>query len=209
MSSKTKSTRTILFDFGGVLADEGFFNTLLALAQEQHLHVNLPEEGMQAVYDTGLVLGKGSESDFWALLRERTGLRGEDRELSRRVLNGFRIRPEMLALVRALRQRGFLVGLLSDQTEWLDRLDKKYDFYREFDRLYISYRLGKGKRDPSLYDDIARDLGLEPQQILFIDDNPRNIQRAASRGWQTILFRDEQTLRSELQERGLLGTEAD
>ena len=209
MSSKTKSIRTILFEFGSVLADEGFFNTLQALAQEQHLEVNLPEEGMRAEYDSGFVLGRGLESDFWTLLRERTGLRGKNWKLAQRVLDGFRLRPGMLALVRALRQRGFLVGLLSDQTEWLDLLDAKYGFYREFDRLYISYRMGKGKRDHSLYDDIARDLGLEPQQILFIDDNPGNIQRAASRGWQTILFRDEQTLRSELQERGLLGTEAD
>lgn len=209
MPSKTKSIRTILFDFGGVLADDGFFETLQTLEQQQHLEVNLPEEGIRAVYDSGFVLGNGSESDFWALLRERSGLRGEDRELSRRVLDGFRLRPGMLAVVRALRQRGVLVGLLSDQTEWLDRLDAKYGFYREFDRLYISYRMGKGKRDPSLYDDIARDLGFEPQQILFIDDNPGNIQRAASRGWQTILFRDEQTLRSELLELGLLGPEAD
>ena len=104
---------------------------------------------------------------------------------------------------------GFLLGLLSDQTEWLDRLDAKYGFYQEFDRLYISYRLGKGKKDPTLYDDVSRDLGLDPQQILFVDDNPGNIQRAASRGWQTILFRDEQTLYSELKKRGLLGSETD
>jgi len=135
-------------------------------------------------------------------------LKGENRELTQQVLDGFRLRPGILALVWVLRQ-GVLVGLLSDQTEWLDRLDAKYGFYREFDRLYISYRVGKGKQDPTLYDDASRDLGLEPQQILFIDDNPGNIERAASRGWQTILFRDEQILLSELRERGLLGTDAD
>lgn len=135
-------------------------------------------------------------------------MKGENRELTQQVLDGFRLRPGILALVWVLRQ-GVLVGLLSDQTEWLDRLDAKYGFYREFDRLYISYRVGKGKQDPTLYDDASRDLGLEPQQILFIDDNPGNIERAASRGWQTILFRDEQILLSELRERGLLGTDAD
>ena len=164
---------------------------------------------MQAVYDSGFVLGQGSDSDFWALLRQRTGLKGSDKEQTQRVLDGFRLRPGMLTLVRELRKRGFLVGLLSDQTEWLDRLDAKYGLYQEFDRLYISYRLGKGKQNPTLYDDVSRDLGLDPQQILFVDDNPGNIQRAASRGWQTILFRDEQTLYSELKKRGLLGSETD
>ena len=209
MLNNSLSVNAILFDFGGVLAEEGFFNSLQALAQEQHLDVNLPEEGMRAVYDSGFVLGRGSESDFWTLLRQRTGLNGSDKELTRRVLDGFRLRPGMLALVQTLRQQGFLVGLLSDQTEWLDRLDAKYGLYQEFDRLYISCRLGKGKRDPSLYDDVARDLGLEPQQILFIDDNQGNIQRAASQGWQTILFRDERTLRLALRGRGLLGPETE
>ena len=209
MFKSSTSIHAVFFDYGGVLAEEGFRNTLQALAREQRLNVNLAEEGMQAVYDSGFVLGLGSESDFWALLRQRTGLKGSDKELTQRVLDGFRLRPGMLALVRQLRQEGFLVGLLSDQTEWLDRLDDEYRFYREFDRLYISYQLGKGKRDPSLYDDIARDLGLEPQQILFIDDNPGNIKRAASRGWQTILFRDEKTLRSEFRELGMPGPEAD
>ena len=32
-------------------------------------------EGMRAVYDCGFVLGRGSESAFWSLLRQRTGLR--------------------------------------------------------------------------------------------------------------------------------------
>lgn len=205
MVSLTASIYAIFFDYSGVLAEEGFINTLQALAREQQLNVNLAEEGMQAVYDSGFVLGQGSETDFWALLRERTGLQGKDDELTRRVLDGFRLRPGILELVRELRRQGFLVGLLSDQTEWLDRLNAKYSFYREFDWLYISYRLGKGKRDPSLYDDITRELGLEPQQILFIDDNPDNGRRAESRGWQTILFRDELMLRSELMTRGPLG----
>lgn len=54
--------RAILFDFGGVLAEEGFSNGLQALAKEQNLAVeDIMAEGMQAVYDTGYVLGKGSE----------------------------------------------------------------------------------------------------------------------------------------------------
>lgn len=209
MFKSSTSIHAVFFDYGGVLAEEGFSNTLQALAREQRLNVNLAEEGMQAVYDSGFVLGQGSDSDFWALLRQRTGLKGSDKEQTQRVLDGFRLRPGMLTLVRELRKRGFLVGLLSDQTEWLDRLDAKYGLYQEFDRLYISYRLGKGKQNPTLYDDVSRDLGLDPQQILFVDDNPGNIQRAASRGWQTILFRDEQTLYSELKKRGLLGSETD
>ena len=44
--------RAVLFDYGGVIAEEGFYNGLIDLAEKQSLDVrSLPEEGMKAVYD--------------------------------------------------------------------------------------------------------------------------------------------------------------
>ena len=80
------------------------------------------------------------------------------------------------------------MGILSDQTVWLDQLDQRDRFYREFDQLFISYRLGKGKRDASLFDDVAADLDLSPSRIVFIDDNQGNVKRACSRGMNGIEF---------------------
>ncbi len=192
--------RAILFDFGGVLAEEGFREGLKALARAQGLD---PEgvfrAGMEAVYASGYVLGKGSEEDFWALLRARTGLRGPDHALREAVLARFRLRPGMLALVDALRRKGYITGLLSDQTDWLDAIDRKAGLYAHFDKVYVSHRLGKGKRDPGLFDDVVRDLGLRPEEVLFVDDNPENVARARSRGLRAVLFTDEAALRRALE----------
>ena len=194
--------KAILFDFGGVLAEEGFRNGLQALAREQGLDVyGMPRAAMQAVYDSGFVLGRGSAADFWTLLRQRTGLQGDDETLSRRILDGFVIRPAMIALVRQLREAGYVTGILSDQTRWLDELDRKYHFYREFDRIYNSSYLGKGKRDPSLFTDVAADLGLAPGEILFVDDDAGNVARAREAGMQAIVFSDQVQLIRALQER--------
>jgi len=183
--------RAILFDFGGVLAEEGFGDGLKALAREQGLAVeDMTAEGMRAVYDSGFVLGRGTAADFWALMRRRTGLQGEDSDLTTRILEGFIVRPWMLELVQQLRAKGYVTGILSDQTDWLDRLDARYHFYRLFEPVYNSYYLGKGKRDPSLFTDVAADLGLAPAAILFIDDNPGNVARAEAMGLKTILYRD-------------------
>jgi putative hydrolase of the HAD superfamily len=125
--------QVVLFDYGGVLADEGFSNVLEALAKEQHLAVeNMTYEGMQSVYDSGFVLGKGSESDFWALLRERTGLHGADADDRARMFDAFAIRPWMLELVVELRRQGYITGILSDQVNWLDKLDTRDHFYAYF-----------------------------------------------------------------------------
>jgi len=186
-----RAIRAVLFDFGGVLAEEGFGHGLEALAREQDLAVeDITAEGMRAVYDSGFVLGSGTAADFWALMRKRTGLQGDDADLTARILDGFIVRPWMLQLAERLRSRGYVTGILSDQTDWLDRLDARDHFYRLFEPVYNSYYLGKGKRDPSLFTDVAADLGLAPATILFIDDNPGNVARAESMGWQAILYRD-------------------
>lgn len=184
----------VLFDFGGVIAEEGFRNGLEALAAEQGLDAaEMPKAGMQAVYDSGFVLGQGSAADFWALLRERTGLTGDDGVLSERILSGFVLRPGMIDLVRRLRAHGYVTGILSDQTHWLDELDRRHHFSDAFDRIYNSYHLGKGKRDRSLFADIAKDLGVPPSALLFVDDDTGNVNRAREAGYEAMLFVDEQT----------------
>jgi putative hydrolase of the HAD superfamily len=194
--------RAVLFDFGGVLAEEGFGHGLEALAREQRLVVqDIVGEGMHAVYDSGFVLGRGTESDFWSLMRRRTGLRGEDAALTTKLLDGFVVRPWMLQLAARLRQQGYVTGILSDQTDWLDRLDERDHFFRLFEPVYNSYYLGKGKRDPSLFADVAADLGLSPGAILFIDDNPGNVARAQAMGLQAILYRDRTGFLRELETR--------
>ena len=194
-----RTTRAVLFDFGGVLAEEGFIDGLGALGREQHLPVaDITQAGMHAVYDSGYVTGQGAEADFWNLLRERTGLRGDDVVLTKTILDGFVIRPWILEMVQRLRSLGYVTGILSDQTDWLDRLDASQHFYRCFDRVYNSYRLGKGKRNPSVFGDVAADLGVPPSQILFIDDNDQNVERARSAGMHAIHYRDRKHFLDEL-----------
>lgn len=186
--------QAVLFDFGGVLAEEGFSHVLESLAEQQRLQVqDMTAAGAQAVYDSGFVLGRATESEFWSLLRQRTGLRGDDAALTEKILSGFTVKPWMRELVQRLRAQGYVTGILSDQTDWLDRLDARHHFYRLFDRIYNSYYLGKGKRDPSLFSDVAADLDLPPASILFIDDSAGNVARAAAAGMQTIQYVDRET----------------
>ena len=196
--------QAVLFDYGGVLAEEGFSNVLEALAKEQHLAVeNMTHEGMLAVYDSGFVLGKGSESDFWALLRERTGLHGDDADHRGRMFDAFVIRPWMLELVAELRRQGYITGILSDQVDWLDRLDTRDHFYAYFDYVYNSYTMGKGKLDPTHFSDVVADLGLAPSAVLFIDDSKTNVARAESVAMKAIQYVDRAMLMQELKDKGI------
>ncbi len=185
-------TRAVLFDFGGVLAEEGFHEALYALADRLgRERTDVMEACGDAIYGSGYILGRGTETDFWRAFRARLAFPDSEDALRTDILARFRLRPRMIGLVRALRARGLRCALLSDQVDWLDRLDARDGFFREFDRLYISYRLGKGKRDPTLFDDVVADLGAPAASTLFVDDNSGNIERARARGLQAWLFTDE------------------
>ena len=185
-----RNIKAVLFDFGGVLAEEGFRKGLMAIARAK----GLSPEGFfdsagAAVYDSGYVLGKADESAYWKMVREETGIDGADEEFRREILERFQLRPWMFDIVRRLKARGYVTGILSDQSQWLDDLDKQYDFFKEFDFVFNSYHLGKGKKDPALFDEISIKLGMKSSEILFIDDNEGNIERASDKGWNTILYR--------------------
>jgi HAD superfamily hydrolase (TIGR01509 family) len=187
----SRNIKAVLFDFGGVLAEEGFRKGLMAIARAK----GLSPEGFfdsagAAVYDSGYVLGKADESAYWKMVREKTRIGGTDEEFRREILERFQLRPWMLEIVRRLKQRGYVLGILSDQSQWLDDLDKQYDFFKEFDIVFNSYHLGKGKKDPALFDEIATKLDAKNSEILFIDDNEGNIDRARAKGWNTILYRN-------------------
>lgn len=192
--------RAFLFDFGGVIAAEGFREGLKAIAARQGLDPEIVQRmAPQTAYDSGYVLGRGTEADFWALMRERAGLKGTDEELTAEIIGRFTLRPRMVEVVRQLRGQEFIVAILSDQTDWLEQLDRKYHFYREFDRVFNSYRRGKGKHDPSLFADVVVELGVAPQAAFFVDDDPANVDRAKSQGLQAALFRSEEEFIAELE----------
>ncbi len=181
----------MLLDFGGVVADEGFRAGLQALAHRQGLDPEaMAMEGRRVIHESGYVTGTGSEGAFWHLMRWRTGLEGDDAELREAILSRFLLRPEMLKAVAALRRSGHVVAILSDQTDWLDRLEGRDRFSCFFDRVFNSYHLGKTKQDPGIFDDVAAELGLAPPQFVFVDDDAGHVQRARGRGMNTILCSD-------------------
>lgn len=193
-----------LFDFGGVLAEEGFREGLMAIARANGLDpIEFFAAAAREAYNHGYVVGRTSEHAFWDALRQTAGIKGSDEELRREILDRFTLRPWVLDLVRYIRKRVRTVCILSDQTNWLEELDHQYGFFKEFDQVFNSYRLGMSKADPTIFSLVAAQLGLEPSQILFIDDNEGHIGRARSRGLHAVLFVDQADLLENLAPYGL------
>ncbi|MEW6327566.1 MAG: HAD family phosphatase [Thermodesulfobacteriota bacterium] len=193
--------RAVLFDYGGVLAEEGFREGLKAIARQNRVDpVALHRLAVEVIYESGYVTGRGSEAEFWDMMRRRSGIRGRDAELSREILERFVLRPKMIGVARALRRDNLVTGILSDQTNWLDILNERDHFFQEFDQVFNSYYLGKGKKDLTIFEDVIRALGVSPPEALFVDDHQGNIERASHRGLKTIFYQDYDLFLAELQQ---------
>lgn len=196
-----EAIRAVLLDFGGVVADEGFMAGLKTVAKAQGLDgEKVWKEGMNAVYDSGYVLGKGDEASFWKLLQQRTGLKGDPNRLREKILSLFRLRPKVLACNDNIRAAGYITGILSDQTDWIYRIHHHRPFLHRFDVAFISFQIGIGKRDPTLFQYVIDRLGVSGQGILFIDDQPGNVQRARQAGMHAHCANDEDEVVSILEE---------
>ena len=195
----------VAFDFGGVLAEEGFREGLKAIARLNGLdEAQFFERATATVYDTGYVVGKADEPLFWRTLRERNGIKGSDEDLREEILKRFIMRSWMLRLVKELRSKGYVVAILSDQTQWLDELDGRYNFFKDFHRVFNSYHMGKGKKDPTVFADVARELSTRPSKVLFIDDSAGNVERARSQGFRAIHYKGRESFEHEMKKLGLL-----
>ena len=86
----------------------------------------------------------------------------------------------------------------------MTRRGAKLDFLADFDRLYVSGRMGVIKPDPRIYEMVEADCGLSGDRLLFADDKPENIAAAADRGWRTHQFESWQGWAERLVAEGLL-----
>ncbi|MFC2061313.1 HAD-IA family hydrolase [Elusimicrobiota bacterium] len=179
----------ILFDFGGVLAPEGFQLGILKLAHvfnksfEEMYNVAGYKAGRESGYTAGLI----DEDEYWKIVAK---MLGEDKDLKpyRYVfLDNFQPRDGMVELIGKLR-KDYKTGLFSDQTNWLYDLDEKYNFMQLFDFDFVSCKLHFTKHDDEFYKIPAEKTGIPPDKIIVIDDKPRVIDKCIQAGMHTHLF---------------------
>ncbi len=189
----------VIFDFGGVLAEEGFSEGLKAIAEKNRLE---PEGffriAADLIYETGYVTGTADETVYLDRLRKETGIRESNGMIRDEILGRFVLRPDVIGYVEELRADGLVTAILSDQTDWLDELNEKGPFFHHFDYVFNSFRIGKGKRDPSVFADVCQKMKFKPGETVFVDDNINNVNRAAGAGLNAVLYTDLRELKVEI-----------
>jgi 2-haloacid dehalogenase len=197
--------QAVIFDIGNVLTrwqPEAFYDRVIGQTRRQALFAEVDLHAMNDIVDTG---GQFRETIYdWATRTPHWG--PEIRMWYDRWIELASPRIEgSIALLRALRTKGVPVFSLTNFGSYsYDEARDKLDFLSEFDREYVSGRMGVIKPDPRIYEMVEADCGLPPNSLIFADDKAENITAAARRGWRTHQFETWQGWAQRLVAEGLL-----
>jgi putative hydrolase of the HAD superfamily len=100
------------------------------------------------------------------------------------------IRPEAVRTIRRAKAAGSRVGILSNKLELFygcDTMDR-LDILKEMDSLIDATHTHILKPDPRAYELGCEALGLSASEVVFRDNQPRNIEGACRAGLETVQF---------------------
>jgi putative hydrolase of the HAD superfamily len=109
--------------------------------------------------------------------------------LAQRLFGGLPADPAMVALVKRVRGAGIPVGLLSNSWGGAEGYDRA-GLDELFDAVVLSGETGMRKPEPEIFALAAARLGLDPGQIVFVDDFPVNVAAARAAGLQAFVHTD-------------------
>ena len=197
--------QAVIFDIGNVLTrwqPEAFYDRVIGEDRRRALFAEVDLHRMNDIVDEGALFRETIYD--WA---DRTPhWQAEIRLWYDRWIELASPRIEgAIALQRALRAKGVPVFALTNFGKYsFEEALPKMDFLTDFDRLYVSGRMGVIKPDPRIYEMVEDDCGLPPASLLFTDDRADNITAADRRGWRTHQFESWQGWAARLVAEGLL-----
>ncbi|HEX7160396.1 MAG TPA: HAD-IA family hydrolase [Trebonia sp.] len=174
--------RHVMFDADGVLQDlpggwiaaaEPFFGERTLEFLERSYEAHLPT-----------LAGHGDHMTILAAILTDFGVTVPVADVYRGIWLGIEPVAASLAIVRALRGRGYGVHLGTNQERYRTaHMREKLGYDALFDVSCYSCELGAAKPDVAFFTEAAKRIGADPPTVLFIDDSTRNVEAARTAGF--------------------------
>lgn len=185
--------KALLLDFGGVLYDimpEKTVRAFAALARPNSEFTRLKSYDFTTIpflrlYEKGEI----STDEFRANVVNLLGLTAPDATETDAAWNAILLEPKA-NIDRVIDELAddYPIYLLSNTNEIHHRhfAPECEVFFRAFRKCYFSYLLKMIKPDREIFEFVAGEIGLKPEEILFADDSLANIETAKSLGFVTF-----------------------
>jgi putative hydrolase of the HAD superfamily len=137
--------------------------------------------------------------NFWRTVYhtafERLGVEDEDHKLATALYERFtkhesyRLFPDALPTLKALKQADLTLGVISNFEEWLEEMLTAWEVAPLFDFLVISGKEGIEKPEPRIFEIALEKAGTRPEESVYVGDHPRiDIEAAESLGMTGVLI---------------------
>lgn len=104
-------------------------------------------------------------------------------------VENYKLFPDVEPALAELHAEGLTLGVISNFEEWLERLLGALDMTRYFDVRVISGAVGYEKPDPEIFLLALARAGVEPQESIYVGDNPYfDIEPATALGMHAVLL---------------------
>ena len=188
--------RTVVFDIGGVLELDviELVDTGLDARWEKRLGLEPGEidRRMEPIWRVGS-LGKCTEEDVHLEMSKRLGMsQAQVEEYMHEMWDWYcgRLNVPMADFFRSLRPR-YQTAILSNSFVGARREEQKHHHFDEMCELIIyTHEEGIAKPDPRIFELTWKRLGVQPEEMLFLDDNEVNIVAAKALGIYAIHCRE-------------------
>lgn len=204
MSSTTGSSpparpvRAVVFDFGGVIITP-ITKGITAIADRHGADPRAMLEVLIGPDETGdhpwhrAERGELAVADIQAELAghaEAAGIELTGDEIDVLMVPGYSMNEPVLQRIRSLRDEGILTGLLTNTfLEFRPALERDLDL-TAFDAVIESYAVGSRKPEPAIYEAMATALGVDHDEIAYLDDFHQNLAPAEALGWRVVHVSD-------------------
>ena len=191
--------KAVIFDVGGVLIEISS-----AIRDDVAIELGVNKVQFAAVWKELVLLhgaGKMDEQEFWNQLAMRCNFDATQYNssiISEVLARQLVVWPDMLALAEKLRQVGLVTTILSDTIDAHAKVLRDAGVYDDFSPVLLSYEIGIRKPAPEVFTYTLQTLGIAPDEAIFVDDRPENVEGAESVGIHGIVFREPQQFEQEL-----------
>ena len=189
--------KAIVFDLGGVLIDlDGercvrAFREILGYERITELLDLSHQKGIYGEMEAGRVTADEFRAEILRESRPGCVPADVDRAMAG-LLTG--MDPAKVPLLERLARDYAIYGLTNNNEISVKRMHEIYeenglDWQHVFRKEFISCRMKLMKPSREIFDAAAAEIGLPPEEILFIDDSQRNVDGAVAAGWKAALYK--------------------
>lgn len=200
---KLENIDFLIFDLGNVIIDIDYAFTVNKLkdllAVEKH---SLTDRFFPAKFHKEFEKGRISAEEFRNAVRNHFQEDWSDPlidELWNSLLK--HIPKERIDLIKALSKDFGLAVLSNTNSIHVDKLDQilledtgEASLGILFDRVFFSHEMGMSKPDEEIYKSVIKELGVQPERILFFDDLLENLNGAKKVGLKTFHINHDKAL---------------